>query len=299
MYRNENKNIMTRYCILPLLLFLCIFEVNADEIFFKISAPDTVERGQQITVEYTLKNAEGSNLSIPNNISGFDIVFGPSISHNRQKSVINGTTTDENIYSYKYVLYAKNQGTFTLPAATIMIQGKTYKSDTKMIKVTIPAGESSSTQNHSQNMSRKASSSGISDSDAFIRIISTKTSIFENQTIIVTYCLYTKQGFTSLGNIIPPKFEGFDATEIKLPQQARAKKITYNGQGYSVIDVYKVQLKPKMIGNIEINPLTVDVDFSLKTGKSVNTMFGKQETYTTVKKTVKSKSTVIKVSKKN
>ena len=94
----------------------------AQNVEFKASAPSVVAVGEQFKLEYTL-NKEGDNLKVPT-LEGFDLLMGPSVGQSFYSSNINGKMTQNVTFSYTYILEGTKKGTFQIPGATVIIDGK-------------------------------------------------------------------------------------------------------------------------------------------------------------------------------
>lgn len=106
-----------------------------NEINFTLSAPEATVKGGQIQLRYILKSGEGTNIRIPDEIKGFDVLYGPSVGRNYSTSIINGVTKTDESTEYIYTIKATSEGLFTLPAATIKCNGRIYTSNNVRIKV--------------------------------------------------------------------------------------------------------------------------------------------------------------------
>lgn len=293
---------MRKYYYLPLLLLFCITKLQANDIVFGISAPNVVEKGQELEVEYFLIDSYGTNITIPFDIEGFDVIMGPTMSQIKNQTVVDGQVKNELIHSYKYTLIAKKQGTFTLPAAKIIVNGVCYKSGSKKIKVTSAGGEEQPGQTSQQPATKKktnAAAPKVTNSDVFIRVMPNKTKVFTDQSLVVTYRLYTKLNIKqNQWDIVPPEYEGFEVSEITLPRNRRFAKGSYNGKIYNTIELKKVRLKPLKPGSLTISPLSADIQFIIKTGEKVKSLFSEEDRLKAVKETVKTDTTAIKVSER-
>ena len=107
----------------------------AQNVEFKASAPSVVAVGEQFKLEYTL-NKEGDNLKVPT-LEGFDLLMGPSVGQSFYSSNINGKMTQNVTFSYTYILEGTKKGTFQIPGATVIIDGKEYTSNALKIEVVI------------------------------------------------------------------------------------------------------------------------------------------------------------------
>lgn len=255
------------------------------QIDFKASAPATVVEGEQFRLSYML-NEDGRDLRLPD-ITDFDILFGPSTSTSFSQRTINGKTTSERSVTYTYILVPKKTGKFTIEPASINVKGSNYKSNSVNIEVLPPdknspqggtggAGSSGGTSS--------ASSASVSENDAFIRAIVSNNSPYEQQGFTVTFRLYTTLNVVNFGRIQFPEFEGFMVEEIDMPANQQLKMERYNGRNYYTADLRKTLLFPQRSGQITIPSGSIEMVFSVPSGKSVSTFFGSQELMADVKK---------------
>jgi len=69
-------------------------------------APNMVANGQRFRLDISLKNGSSDNIQMPN-LSGFEVIMGPSVSKGKSVTMINGQTTVSENISYTYVLIPK------------------------------------------------------------------------------------------------------------------------------------------------------------------------------------------------
>lgn len=281
-----------------ILLAACTFHGWA-QVSFRASAPSAIAKGQQFRLTYTV-NAEGSDLKGPENIKGFDVLYGPSVSSSYSTSIINGKSSSETSISYIYILQAKAEGTYSLPAASIKVNGRTYTSNGLQIRVLPPDKNARARQQQSapddpddmmQQPSSQSSPRGISPGDAFIRPIITKTKVHEQEAFLVTFRFYTKLGVQDIGKVQFPEFEGFMAEDIEMPPNQQLRMEHFNGQNYYAVDLKKTLLFPQRAGSLVIPQGKIEMVFQVPSG--VRTFFG--EEMTAVKKTVTTKPINIQV----
>ena len=110
---------MRKLVFLFFLLLTIALNTKGDEIVFKASAPSAVVVGQQFQLSFVV-NAEGKDLRVQE-MPDFDVLFGPSQSKAYSSTWINGQSKSETTVTYTYVLLAKNEGTFNIPPASIVI----------------------------------------------------------------------------------------------------------------------------------------------------------------------------------
>lgn len=257
--------------------------VNA-QVTFRAAAPATVVKGEQFRLTYTL-NKEGKDLRLPSDMEGFEVLFGPSVSRSYSQRTVNGKTTSESSVSYTYILVAQKEGTFTIGPATINVDGSTYRSNAVQIKVISP-DQIPKSQAQQESDKSGSSSPTIKSTDAFIRAIVSKNTMYEQEGFTVTFRLYTTLNVVDFGKIEFPEFEGFMVEEIELPMNQQLKIEQYNGKSYYTADLRKTLLFPQRSGKITIPSGRIEMVFSVPSGKRISTFFGSQEVVVDVKKTL-------------
>ena len=273
------------------ILLLTLFLTGANKAFgqvtFKASAPATVVEGEQFRLSYIL-NKEGKDLRLPD-IPDFDVLFGPSISTSFSQRTVNGKTTSESSVTYTYILMPKKTGAFTISPASIKVDGSNYESNSLQIKVLPP--DESSTQGAAggagRDDDRPSGSTGnatVSADDAFIRAIVSKNNPYEQEGFTVTFRLYTTLNVVNFGKIQFPEFEGFMVEEVTLPSNQQLQLERYNGRNYYTADLRKTLLFPQRSGQISIPRGSLEMVFSVPSGRKVSTFFGTQEVMADVKK---------------
>lgn len=277
--------------ILLILFLLSIVSVSAQGVSFIIDAPGTAEIGSNIQLKYTVKNGKGDDFQLTGNVKGFDILYGPAISHQSSTSVVNGEKITESSIAYSYMLQPKKAGVFTFPVASIIINGKKYVSNSSQIEIFPSGKESESGQSVSSSGDKRKKVPSASDKEVFLRLITSKTTVSDDKPVEVTcrlYTLYTVNGFE---NFKSPAFEGFTKEVVELPKQQKFELERYNGRNYSVVDILKCNLYPERHGDIIISPLSIDILLGLPTGEK-DAFF---DTMKEVKKTLKTEPVTIKV----
>ena len=89
----------------------------ADGVKFSASAPGQVIKGQTFQITFTLINANGQDLRVPE-FPGCNVLFGPAVSQGSQFTSINGKTTTQTEESYTYTLKAIKEGTYKIGSAS-------------------------------------------------------------------------------------------------------------------------------------------------------------------------------------
>jgi hypothetical protein len=207
-------------------LFVCMaIGVNAyaDDVRFIASAPDVVVNGDQFKLTFTINTQKVKDFRAPV-INNFDVLMGPSRSQQSSTQIINGSYSSTSSITYTYILMPKEEGTFTIPSATIVADGETVKSNSLKIKVLPPdqangvGGNAGSSRGGGAQNSSTAAGGKIAGKDLFITATASKTNVYEQEAILLTYKVYTvprKPAETSWENA---GFERFSYTRSGVTQ---------------------------------------------------------------------------------
>lgn len=283
----NNRKHIYRFLFFLIGLFSISTPIAEAQVSFKASAPATVVEGDQFRLSYIL-NEDGKELRLPD-IPDFDILFGPSTSTSFSQRTVNGKTTSERSVTYTYILVPKKTGSFTIEPASINVKGSNYQSNSLTIEVLPPDKNSSqggASGSGNDSGAPSTSSATVSENDAFIRAIVSNNSPFEQQGFTVTFRLYTTLNVVNFGRIQFPEFEGFMVEEIEMPSNQQLKMERYNGRNYYTADLRKTLLFPQRSGQITIPSGSIEMVFSVPSGRSVSTFFGSQELMADVKKNI-------------
>ena len=225
-----------------------------DKVTFTASAPDAVAVGDQFRLSYTVNTQKVKDFRAPS-IKGFDVLMGPTRSYSMQS--INGNTTES--LTFTYILLAQKEGEYTIPGATITANGDQMLSNSVKIKV-LPADKAGSSQNGGGQSTGRSTSSGtsISNSDLFITATASKTSVYEQEAILLTYKIYTVVDLRGFDNVKLPDFKGFHSQEVELPNDRRWGLEHYNGRNYHSTVYRQFVLFPQQSGKLTIDAARFD-----------------------------------------
>lgn len=291
---------MKQYWLLLILLLISVSSILANGVTFVIKAPNSTVKGAQIQVQYILKGGDGKieTPSIPKEIEGFEELFGPSVSQMYSSSTVNGKTVSESNVTFTWVFIAKEEGTFTFPAATVKVEGRNYKSNTAQIKVLPPDKNADNRQPGQQPQATSTTSTAgqVSNDDAFIRAIFSKKKVKEQEALMVTFRFYTVLNIREVGKIQFPEFEGFMTEDIEMSPNRQWSMEHYKGRNYYYIDVKKTLLFPQRSGKMSIPSGIMEIIFEVSTGQKVRSFFGEREVMTEAKKILKTSPETVEVS---
>ena len=271
-----------------------VSSASADEVSFVASAPKTVEVGTQFRIEFKVNSWTDGQSALPE-IDGLEILYGPGISRASSTQIINGQKTLLQSTTFFYVVKLNKEGDITIPAASVIVEGKTYTSNPLTITV-LPKGQilPSSQQD--------TDSTNIADDKLFIRAEVNKAKVYEHETLVLTYKLYWNNVRYRYGGIsaIEPKLKGFNIQKVELPNEPQPELVPYNGHYYYMSVVGEYILSPHEIGKLEIPAVECEVLLHVETDTRMDPlmmMLNGIDSYITVIKKLKSNKITIEVDK--
>ena len=281
----------------------------ADEVSLRVSAPSTVEVGGKFRVQFTVNTQNVSHFSAPD-FKGFEVIYGPATSSQSSFQMINGRTSQSSSIIYTYVLLAGNSGTFTIGSASVQVDGKTVKSKPVQVRVlsggsggaggSYNGGSSNGGGNYGGGQSSSApsaSSSNISAKDLFMTATASRTSVHEQEAILLTYKIYTLVDLTQLDGKLPT-LDGFQIQEIPLPRTKEFSIEQYNGRNYRTVTWSQYLLFPQKSGKLTIPSITYEgvVITRNRNLDPIEAFFNGQSGYSEVKRKITTPTLTINVS---
>jgi hypothetical protein len=207
-------------------------------------------------------------------------------------SIVNGNMTQSVTTGYSYILRARKEGKYTLPAAQVTVSGKTYTSNAVGIEV-VKGNAPSSDENN--NTDANGNSSKLSSDDLFVDVSLSKTTVYQGEHVIATIKIYTKVGLVQFEDMKFPSYTGFWTQDIQSPTQINLQRENVNGKIYEVGLLKQSILFPQKTGKLTIDPYQVQLVVQEKAGR-VRNFFGQLvDQYRNVSKSLKSSSKTITV----
>ena len=229
-----------------------------DRVTLVADAPEVVVSGDQFRLTFTVNTQDVKDFRAPS-ISDFDVLMGPSRSQQSSTQIINGKVSSSRSMTYTYILMARDAGTYTIPAASIEVNGEKIFSNALKIKV-LPSDKDDSTSagNRANHSSREQVAGGkISNNDLFITATANKTKVHEQEAILLTYKVYTLVNLRQLYGKMPD-LKGFHTQEVTLPQQKTFSLEHYKGRNYNTTTWSQYVLFPQQTGDMEIPSITFE-----------------------------------------
>lgn len=241
--------------ILFLTLTLSFLTVYAQEV--TVQAPRSVVEGNMFQVVFQIENARAQDIKV-GAIEGCTELSGPGVTSSSSITIINGKQTSSSTTGYAYTYRAVKAGTYTIPAATLVVDGKQIQSKPTQIRILPPdsapvqGSSAQGSQPSSPDSQAPGAGQSISSKDIFVRIIFNKSHVYEGEAVECTLKLYTR--YNSISGIQPRKLPTFDGFLIEeLDQPSRDNDIEhYNGQNYLTAELKKYIIFPQTSGKLTV-----------------------------------------------
>ena len=271
----------------------------AQEVEFKASAPAQVIMGRPFQLTYSV-NQRAKDLRAPEFVD-FDYIAGPYTSQSSSTSFVNGKRTSSFTLTYTYTLMPNKEGIFTIPAATIKVDGEQYTSNGVRIAVLPPdqpTANQPSNDNNAGVTSQQRETANVTEGNIFLRTLVSKTKVHEQEAILLSYKLYFAgvdvAQFTN--NTRLPEFKGFLKQELEVGE-IQTELEHYNGRNYQTAILYRTLLFPQRSGDITIDPAQFEAVLRVQNRAQVRSIFDDFfGSYTTVTKPLTASGITIHVS---
>ena len=255
----KRSNILSFHRLLVLFFALSFYiSLAGQENKVRIKAPETVTVGEQFTVAYIVESdKEVKEPVIIKNMNGFEILYGPSLSASSSTVFKKGKRVQAFSATSTYILRAPEKGKFSLPQAEVNIDGKKYKSESFKIEV----------RSLEENIAK------VKDVDAFLKVVASKTSVNLSDTLTLSYRLYTTKDIYKIVDVDFPYLNDFYSSDITRLRQSFSEEVI-NGKTYKVVEMRKLLLQPRKIGEMVLPEGSVTVQYSTPTGRKVRDVWG-------------------------
>ena len=223
------------------------------------AAPSHVAVGEQFRLTYTVNTQDVSDFRAGNIPEELDVLIGPNRSMQSSYQMINGHTSSSSSITYTYIVAATKNGTYTIPPAHVVVNGKSIASNSLKITVSGKAaqGNGGARQRDDDGAELRDAGSQISGSDLFIKVSANKKRVHEQEPVLLTYKVYTLVSLTQLRGDMPD-LKSFYTQEVDLPQQKSFSIETVNGRPYRTCTWSQYVMFPQMTGKLQIPSITFE-----------------------------------------
>ena len=204
-------------------------------------------------------------------IDGFR-VSGPSTSS--RFSIVNGRTSSTS--SFTYQLLPQSEGTFTILAIPVDVEGRTY--ETAPIRVEVVAGSVLPRRPRSRSFDpfgqQRRREPEIKAEDVFVRADVSKRSVYQGEGVVVTYRVFSK--YMPHGPQVDddPPLTGFWVEEVDLGNPSIERQVV-NGQEYLTFPMKQRVVFPARTGGGTIPPLTLSMAFRINSSDPFDAFFAR------------------------
>lgn len=278
---------------------------------FYASAPKTVPLNSNLQLSFTIENGNGTSLKPPA-INDFQVLSGPNTSTSMQW--VNGNVTQS--VTYNYILRPKNQGTFKIGKASIVVSGVTMESNEVSVEVTAPVAQQQQQQKRQRNpfdpfddpffnqgmeeeeepQTNNADLEKQLKDEVFMKLLVDKNTAYKGEMLTATYKLYFRQNLSGFNVTKAPAFDGYWSQEVELDPKRRPTLETVNGKQYNTIEILKFNLYPQRAGALPVASCELSTVAQVQVRSNSRNFFGSffgqvQQ----VPMTLKTSSTVVNV----
>ena len=254
------KKILILFILFPFIAF-------SQGVKFRASAPSYVDVNEQFSIRYTLTVNTTRNINPKFNyptLDNFEILnINRSVSTSTSIQIINGqmTTNNQQTITWNMYLYAKKPGTYTIPPATVVLNGKKYNSN----ELTITVGNSTNNNLPQPKANPYYSQNQPEDNyqvktnkNLFLQSFVNKKTVYVGEPIYFVEKLYSIYGLDLL-DFKPGTFDGFFTQDFPQNQNIQPQRKVINGKEYLVADLEKKLIFPQKAGQLTISPYYVKV----------------------------------------
>jgi len=233
-------------------LILCAILLNGQDVVFTASAPSVVRVGEQF--QYTIEGSERGDVKLPA-LDKLQLLGGPYSSYSSHSQWINGKMTQKTLVSYTYVFRALQEGSLTIPGATVKVGRKEYSSNE--VELEVVSGSAAAAQGAPGSGNQSAENGGVdvasSEKDpVFLRVNPSKKEVYVGEQFVSGLKVYTRVNTrpTSGSRDIP--YEGF--YKRSLDPDANAQQQVIGGETYVTQVIQRHILIPQKSGDLHIEP---------------------------------------------
>jgi hypothetical protein len=180
--------------------------------------------------------------------------------------------------NHTFILVANEAGTFTIEPASILVKNDKYTSQPVTIQV-LPADDpaqsaaASSANAKSKSSKDEYSQADVSSKQIFVRQTLSKTKVYEQEAVLLTYKLYSRVDLAQISNAKFPEFKDFFVQEITLDTNRPWQMEHYDGLNYNTIVLKQYLLFPQRAGTITLDAGQIEALVRIPTNQRSNHFF--------------------------
>lgn len=259
------KKITIRILFTVLLVVQALSVWAAGKPVFEASSPLVVAVGEAFRVEFALNAKPDEDSFRAPSFDGFDVLAGPAVSTGSSIQIVNGSMSKSVNCTYTFVLLPKEAGNYTIGVAEVAVDGEVVRTNSLPIQVveegSAPAVQGSTGERRQQREQNQTTAQNrIAEDDVLLRAVVSKSTLYKNEPLHVTYKLYTRVPFVDYSFEAAPTFNGFWAQDLMSKKtNAQSSRETYNGKVYETYVLGDWLLYPQQVGQLRIDPMGMTI----------------------------------------
>lgn len=255
------------------LLLLSLIPSYAQDAVMNVRCRQSAAAGQAFQMTFEV-NGKASNFKLPS-FKNLTVVSGPSTGYSSSTSIINGSVTRSESYTFTILVQASEEGTANVGVASCVVDGKTVNSKPFTIKIDKASanntqqrqsqggwgwGQPQSQTQQQQQQAQQPDAKSIDDKVLFAKASINKSNLYQGEEAIIVYKIYTQVPLTQYQIEKLPRNKGFWSEDLSEGMtQVKQYSETYNGRQYQVAEIRRGALFPQETGKLNIAPLKTDV----------------------------------------
>lgn len=280
-----------------LLILSVMFQALAMSAQLRVEVPGVVSLDEQFNVTFVYEGENSPSGFEWSPGDDFQLVWGPQQGRSTSVQIINGKRTKSSQFTYTYILTPKNTGSFTIPAGTITVKGKTWSTSPVNVTVVAEGASAQSGRQQSPGQSRQ-SSTDISDDNLFLSLTFSKRNVVVGEPVVATLKLYQRVNIAGFEDARFPSFNGFWNQEIESPTNIEFHRESRDNKIYNAAVLRKYILIPQQSGTLTVDPAELVCLVNVRTVSSGSVSIFDEffDEYRTVRKRISTPSYKINVS---
>ena len=155
---------------------------------------------------------------------------------------------------FTYVFIATKKGNVNIGPAHIFVNDQELASTP--VKIVATTGSHTTSGGHYESRTdSRAAAAKITANDLFIKVNANKTTVYEQEPVLLTYKVYTTKNLRQLIGKMPD-LVGFHVQEVDLPQQKTFHKERIGKRLYNCVTWSQYVMYPQMTGTLQVPSLT-------------------------------------------
>lgn len=234
---------------LVLVLLGCLLSLTflqGQDQVFTATAPSVVKVGEQF--QYVVEGSQRGSMSLPS-MGNFQLLGGPYSSFSSHSQWVNGKMVQKTLVSFTYVFRAIKEGEYTIPAATVKVNRKEYK--TNEVEIVVTAGDVPG-QDLGTSPGNQGRETASGNEPVFLRVIPSKSEVYLGEQFVSGLKVYTRVNTRPASSSRDMPYEGFYKNAVDPDERALQQEI--DGQVYVSQVIQRHILIPQKTGKIEIPP---------------------------------------------